>query len=301
MDDYGMIGFNGNINVEDIDYQLSYACNNASYKGFNLIGNPYPHDIYKGVAFSNAKLEDKYCVLNADGTWTLTDDNVAIKPCEAVLVQAKEPGTLTFTNTAANTKSRSTNDNIWFTLENSEFTDVACVEFAEGRGFNKIAHRNGSAPMMYIRHNDEDFASVNIDADAKVINIGFEAKTTGKYTLKVNTAGDFSYMHLIDKLTGNDVDLLVDNIYEFIGTPKDDKHRFIVRLGYHGGQDNSGSFAFQNGTDLIVTGDGTLQVFDLMGRLVMTRRINGVETINVPDQGVYILKMNGMTQKIVIR
>ena len=62
-----------------------------------------------------------------------------------------------------------------------------------------------------------------------------------------------------------------------------------------------GTFAYQDGADIIVTGDGTLQVFDVMGRLVMTKRVNGVETINLGLNGVYILKMNGMTQKIVVR
>lgn len=52
----------------------------------------------------------------------------------------------------------------------------------------------------------------------------------------------------------------------------------------------------------IVSGEGELQVFDGMGHMVMTQHVNGVQTIEKPSQyGVYILKLNEKTQKIVIR
>lgn len=55
-------------------------------------------------------------------------------------------------------------------------------------------------------------------------------------------------------------------------------------------------------SDIIVSGEGELQVFDVMGRMISTRRVTGVETVEKPSQtGVYILKLNEKTQKIVIR
>ncbi|MBQ2499532.1 MAG: T9SS type A sorting domain-containing protein [Bacteroidales bacterium] len=57
------------------------------------------------------------------------------------------------------------------------------------------------------------------------------------------------------------------------------------------------------GSDIIVTGEGELQVFDMMGRMIYTRYLNGVGTHRVcPSQyGVYIFKLNEKTQKIVIQ
>ena len=60
-------------------------------------------------------------------------------------------------------------------------------------------------------------------------------------------------------------------------------------------------FAYQSGSDIIIKGEGTLEVFDVMGRMVMNQRINGVQSINAIPQGVYIFRLNGMTQKIVVR
>ena len=87
--------------------------------------------------------------------------------------------------------------------------------------------------------------------------------------------------------------------------PSDTESRFIVRMAHKqengGGNDN---FAYQSGNDIVVNGEGELQVFDLLGRFVMSRQINGLETVNVPSQGVYILRLVGdslMTQKIIVK
>ena len=302
----GNIGYNGTINSGDVELPLTYTASAGNLNGFNLIGNPYPHNIYKGgenAAIPNGDLlEDKYCVLGVNGNWVLTDDGTAITPGTAILVQAKAQGELTMRDvtTGAATK-RDENDNIWFTVSNNDYEDVACVEFREGRGFNKMAHYNADAPMLYISYNGEDFASVDVNDNVKMLNLCFKAKAMGKYTLNYNANGQFSYLHLIDRLTGNDVDMLVENEYSFIGTASDNANRFIVKLSYNG-DDSDESFVYQSGDDIVVSGEGELQVFDVMGRMIASQRVNGVETVRKPDQtGVYIMKLNEKTQKIVVR
>lgn len=305
----GNIIFSEVLNAADVEYTLSYACGNNTYKGFNLIGNPYSHVIYKGAtgtAIPNGSiLEDKYCVLNTDGTWTLTNDGTAIPSGTAILVQAKSASTLTIENTTSTgSKGRVNNDNIWFTIKNGDYSDAACIEFKEGHGFNKIVHYNENAPMLYINHNGENFASVDMSYDTKAINLNFKAATMGKYTLSLKANGNFNYLHLIDKLIGEDVDMLLNDEYSFIGTPGDDNNRFIVRLSYTPDSDDNSIFAYQSGSDIVVNGAGELQIFDVMGRFVMSEHINGVQTIHVPSQGVYIFRLIGTevkTQKIVVR
>jgi len=302
----GNIGYFGTINSGDVEIPLTYSASAGDLKGFSLIGNPYPHNIYKGASDAaipnGALLEDKYCVLGVNGNWVLTDDGTAIMPGTAILVQAKGEGTLTMHDvTTGGTAKRGENNNIWFSVRNSEFEDVACVEFKEGNGFTKMDHYNDDAPTLYISHNGERFASVDMNDDIHVISLCFKATTMGYYTLDINANGCFSYLHLIDKATGNDVDLLLDNEYSFISTPADNEDRFIVRFNANG--DNSdANFVYQNGDDIVVSGEGELQVFDVMGRMIASQRVNGVETIRKPDQtGVYIMKLNDMTQKIVVR
>ena len=305
------VTIDGNLNVGAVN---SYTLTNSStdvLKGFNVIGNPYPHNIKKGQAIPNTYLEDKYYVLNPEGcVWTLKTDATEIPPFTGILVQAKSEvtasgQTLTISDVAISSSKggygKANNANIWFTVANNTYEDRACVEFREGHGLNKIAHINEDAPMIYIRHNDEDFASADLRPDTKAFDLNFEAKTMGRYTLRVKPRGEYGYLHLYDKLTGEDVDLLVENEYSFIGTPTDQTDRFVVRLGI-AGNDEVEIFAYQSGDDLVVEGEGELQVFDVMGRLVVKQHISGVQTIRKPSQtGVYILRLNEVSQKIVVK
>ena len=299
----------GAINVdENIDYELSYHAEVNGHdnvlKGFNIIGNPYMHNISKGVdgaAIPNTNLEANYYVLDkTDGSWDLTTDGTVIPPVTGILVQAKSAGTLRITNsTTVGGSKDAANNNLWFTVANSKYDDRVCVVFQEGHGLNKIAHINEEVPMLYIHHNGEDFASVEMNPEAKQFDLYFEAKTMGTYKLSVNPQGNYSYLHLIDKVAEKDIDLLKEKDYAFIGSPSDAADRFIVRLNNN--TDNS-IFAYQSGKDIVVCGEGELQVFDVTGRLVMQKHVHGVQTIEKPQTtGVYILRLNENTQKIVIR
>ena len=224
-----------------------------------------------------------------------------------ILVQAKAAGTLTMANSmegyVAPSKGNADNNNIWFAVANSKYKDKACVEFRKGHGLNKIAHINEEAPMLYINHNGEDFASADVNPEAKVINLNFEAKTMGMFTLSCKANGEFNYLHVFDKVAGRDIDMLNDDEYTFIGSPGDSKDRFVVRLSETTTDDNGNEiFAYQNGSDIIINGEGELQVFDVMGRMISNQHINGVQMVEKPSQtGVYIFRLNDKTQKIVVR
>lgn len=302
----GDLVYSGDLNYTTVNYPLTYTDAAGALKGFHLIGNPYSHDIYKGVAISNDYLEPKYCILTTAGEWLLKAESVAIPAETAILVQATDEAdgkNLVITNTDAAPAKRAGNDNIWFTVKNNEFTDYACVEFKEGHGFNKMAHYNENAPMLYIKHNDESFASVDMSDDTQLINLCFKTNTLGKYTISLKAQGHFSYLHLIDRLTGDDVDMLIEDSYSFISSNNDQTDRFIVKLDYDGGNNisDNNTFVYQNGNDIIVDGSGELQIFDVTGRQVMNTTINGMESINIPNQGVYIFRLNEKVQKIVVR
>ena len=98
------------------------------------------------------------------------------------------------------------------------------------------------------------------------------------------------------------MDMLLDGEYSFIASPSDNDARFIVKLGYNANNNAENDiFAYQNGNDILVNGEGELQVFDVMGRMIVNQHVNGVQTINVNAQGVYIFKLNEQTQKIVVK
>lgn len=299
------ITITGSLNTSDIStYTLSRNSGDANIIGFNFVGNPYQMEIYKGVAISNEYLETGYYVLE-NGGWAVKDDNVAIAPGAGILVQAKDGGhnqALDITYTGASAKAN--HDNIMFTVKNSEYSDVSYAMFDKGHGLNKIEHRNANIPMLYIPQNGERFAIAMMDDNTQMFDLSFKAMTTGKYTISINAKGNFSYIHLIDRLTGDDTNLLIED-YSFVGSPKDNAERFIVKLSYdNDSSTGSETFAYQSGNEIIVNGEGALEVYDVTGRKVMTTTINGVETINGLNSGVYIFRVFGetqRTQKIVVR
>lgn len=244
--------------------------------------------------------------MTKSGSWGATiGDGTAIKPGEGILVKALKTGELTIHRTDAAPSSKANSEYIEFTVSNNSYEDVAYALFKEeGEGLPKINHRNPDVQMLYINREGENYAIATMSDDVKTFGLNFSAKTTGQYTLSCDKVGDFSYLHVIDRLTGQDTDMLLEGKYSFIGSPKDSDARFIVRLSYKGGSGESGAFAYQSGNDVVVCGEGELQVYDALGRKVMTRRVNGVETINLGATGVYILRLTGaetMTQKMVVR
>lgn len=308
LDNGGTITFNGTPNRGDVNYTLSSTYKTDNCTGFNLIGNPYAHTIYKGTAIPNDYLANGYCLLGIDGTWQYKTDAEGIPATTAILVQAKNlrtSTTITMKDINVAPSRGDNNDNIWFLVTNGKYQDVACVEFCDGEGFNKMAHYNEEAPMLYISYNGEEFASANVHDDTRVISLCFKTKEMSKYTLSIKADGMFDYLHLIDRLTGEDVDLLIDDEYSFISSSSDDADRFIVKLSYNEGNDDINEvFAYQSGSDIIINGNGELQVFDVTGRMMMNLSVNENQRINGLPQGVYVLRLLGEvinTQKIVVR
>lgn len=297
--------FAGKMNIGDVEY--TFTRKGDKLTGFHLIGNPYIHNVYKGEggAIPNSDvLASGYYTLSAAGAWEAKEDNKdVIGVCQGILVKAINTGTITMTNTTeGGPSSKAQKKNISFTVSNSKYEDAAYAVFDEGYGLDKIGHINDDIPLIYIRHDDESYAIAVMEEDTKKFDLCFEAKTTGKYTLSVKPEGEFGYLHIIDRLTGENIDMLKESEYSFIASITDKEDRFLVLLR-EGGEFENDEFAYQNGRDIVVSGEGQLQVFDVMGRMVATQYINGVDTWRASSvqTGVYILRLNGKTQKIIIK
>ena len=130
---------------------------------------------------------------------------------------------------------------------------------------------------------------------------------------------EVGYLHLIDNMTGADVDLLHPNAfiagedpqspapsYTFNAKVTDYESRF--RLVFAAADEAvcgpSEAFAFISDGNLIVNGNGTLQVIDMTGRVVRCADVARNVSTNGMAPGVYVLRLiNGndvKTQKIVV-
>lgn len=68
---------------------------------------------------------------------------------------------------------------------------------------------------------------------------------------------------------------------------------------------NNDFFAYQNGNSLIINAEGTVQVIDMMGRILINENVitNDIDISHI-NKGVYIVRVIGrdvMTQKVVVR
>lgn len=110
----------------------------------------------------------------------------------------------------------------------------------------------------------------------------------------------------IDNLTGTNIDLLTTPSYTFEGKTTDYASRFRLVFSASGDADDA-PFAFIDADgNLVVLGEGTLQVFDILGHQLYAKQVSlttNLSTLTTP--GVYVLRLingeNVRTQKIVVR
>ena len=294
--------FAGVLNMSaSMDVALDYD-DGAYLAGFNLVGNPFTDE---------ATIDMPFYKMNNDGSEVVAVVNYneeAIPALTGVVVEATYEGQhVTFTKAGA--KSRGNSDSqgsLQMTLtkagtRGNAFHDKAIVSFNEGTQLGKYIFNENHA-KLYIPQDGNDYAIAFSNRQGEV-PVHFVAKETGRYTISVETHGRASLqgVKLIDKFENVVIDLGIDDSYTFIGTPADSRNRFIIRFENSENSESS-DFAYQNGTDIIVNGNGELQVFDVMGRLVSQQYVNGIEIIAKPSQtGVYIFKLEGKSQKIVIK
>jgi len=144
----------------------------------------------------------------------------------------------------------------------------------------------------------------------------FDAKENGTFTLSWNTANaNFQSLTLVDNIAGVKYDMLAHDSYTFEGRSSDYRSRFKVVIGEFTGIDEedgpstgSGTFAYFDGSEWVVNGQGQLDVVDMLGRTMLSERLTSDQSrvsLNGMAQGVYLMRVtNGnevKVQKIVVR
>ena len=307
----------------------------AEFEGWNLIGNPFG---------TTATLEKPFYVMNPethDEIIAATGNSVAAM--EGIFVEAATNGEIvTFTQASRATD----NDEERLVLDlghDDAVIDRAIVRLGEGQTLPKFQMRDNST-KIYIPQDGTDYAvAVIARRNDEAIQpteqpIHFKPSENGTYTLTVSTTinsqlSTLNYLHLVDNMTGADVDLLTPPAfghplsegdvtppacghplsegdvptYTFTAKTTDYASRFKLVFSICGDadDDNEAPFAFINNGNIIVNGEGMLQVVDVMGRVIVS--VGGhtrcVPTAGMPA-GVYILRLiDGdvvKTQKIVI-
>ena len=285
--------FDGELAATAEEKELVYD-GTAQFAGFNLIGNPYTCDAY---------IDRDFYRMNTNGT-ELIPASGAIHALEGVFVQATATDeSITFSKDAPVTQ----NGMCAMTLsQGTANIDRAIVNFGKGGSLDKFmlnpAHTN-----IRLDKDGEEYAAVSTSSTSGEIPVSFKAAKNGNYTITVNTENvEAEYMHLIDNMTGMDIDLLATPSYSFEAKTDDYASRFKLVFGVKDEtSEASENFAYISNGEIIISNEGraTLQVVDVLGRIISSEEINGECRIstNGMTAGLYILSLNGKTQKIVIR
>jgi hypothetical protein len=267
------------------------------------MGNPFSRNLVADdIEIAGTPLTTYYTVEGGNELTAKTLASTPIKPGQGFMVQATASSQNLVFNPTSKDRNAAKVGYISIVAGNSEFTDNAFVQVGGGNTLHKMTLSDNSS-IVYVMNNGNDYAAATIDALEGSMPVCFKANALGSYTITIEAIDiNADYLHLIDNFTGEDINLLLEPSYSFIASNGDRAERFTLVFRANGCEGSTNDiFAFQNGSDIVVNGEGELQVFDVTGRMIATQHVNGVQTVNVPSQGVFIFKLNEKTQKIVVR
>ena len=272
---------------------LSYD-GDANFPGWNLLGNPFGVEAYP---------EYEFYVMNEDGSEIIASDEYEVAPMQGFFVVAEEDGETmdiqTVEGGVGKVKRLAVN-----VTRGRGVVDRAIVRFGEGRQLPKI-QMNANSTKVYVPQGNEDYAVVYSEGMGE-LPVNFKAESNGTYGLSINSDAQFAYLHLIDNLTGADVDLLATPSYSFEANTTDYASRF--KLVFVTGDNSDENFAFFSNGNFIISNEGeaVLQVVDVNGRILSSENISGCASVNVKAAaGVYMLRLvngdNVKVQKVVVK
>ena len=236
-------------------------------------------------------------------TYSLMSSNQPLPPCTGALINYSATGKVQYSTEPTNSKGSMLNMTV---SEGRGSVDQIRVRFGKGHNLQHMSFRNNSKLYMPVEGND--YAVVYAENEGEM-PVNFKAEKNGSYTISFNNDNvEFSYLHLIDNLTGNDVDLLNNPSYSFDAKTTDYASRFKLVFAT-GNSVNGNDFAFISNNSLKIfgiEGQATLKVMDVTGRTLSTESFNGSydKQLNLSN-GVYMLQLiqgnDIKTQKIVVK
>ena len=210
----------GTLNNGDLTQtiDLSWANTAEDIRGYNLLGNPTAHDIQ----FSTSdEVSDGYYYLNHDNNWTYEPSNT-VPVGRGFLVKANSAGQSVTLNTQEESKASTP---ICLCIDG----ESTYVKTGKGVSMPRLSF-NGKKSKLYLQRGDKDYVMLVRD-QAESIGLCYQPDSQGTHTLHATVDPETtSYLHLIDHMTGADIDLLKQPVYRFQSRENDYPSRFQLRF-----------------------------------------------------------------------
>jgi len=327
---------NGNVDITLYMQESQAPAPEALYnKGWNLVGNPYQAylDLDKvgaGTYYIYDAESGVYVPYAVQGSGNPVTPSRYIHPHQGFFMHTDTDNTtFTFGKSMATTDTdddggsyfRGDEDqvdyplvNIFATNERGN-TDLAIVEFnrPEIGGATKVSFMTNANFSIAAHLNGEGYGLLFTPEGTEKVPVHFKAQEDGTYTLTWSTYnGDFSSLLLVDNKTGVITDMLRADKYTFDASADDYSSRFYLTYSVTGIDENEGTvnetFAWFDGSEWVVNGQGQLDVVDMLGRTLRSERLTGDQnrvSLDGVAAGVYLMRVtNGKAvkvQKIVVR
>ena len=290
-------------NDQPVSIDLVYnGASNVVAKGINLVGNPFACDAYSDRSYYKMNAEGK------DVELVRASANEPIAPCTGVMAHAFATGqSVSFSRSPFGADKGC----VRLTLKaNGAIIDESILSFNEGDEIGKFYFTEHTA-QLYFRQNNWNCAIVSAEPPCEQ-PIHFKTTANGTFTLTVTPENvALNSLYLVDNMTGADINLLNTPSYSFSATTSDFASRFKLFVNTNHGVGETSeleNFAYYSNGNIVlqgVEGDCTLEVIDMLGRIVKTQRVtNSENVVGIQTSGLYLLRLaNGKTvrtQKLMV-
>lgn len=274
------------------------------YNNFYLLGNPFMFN----MDWTNMTVSDVYngyaTISNVDGSYDYhTRGTINVGDGFMVKSTGFNPE-LTYNH---NVRTRiEKHESLDISASNIYGSDNVIINLAgqEEEGFTKLDNLNENIAEIYVENAGAKYGIFSFDEDVNEVKLGFRAAKPGTHIIRVNADGNFEYVTLVDNITGKEVNMLEGEYAFTVYSTEEGKGRFSIKFCKKATAEEN--FVYQSGDELIIEGDGLVQIIDVMGRVVYNNELNGTSRINVGhlNEAVYIVRrVNGndiKTQKVLV-
>jgi len=332
--------FVGTLNVSDIPISGLTNTGSASYKGWNLLGNPFPCPIAwnntgGGWALSNIDANCQIWDETNASYHVITPGNI-IPVTNGFMVHVTNPGSGSLTIPAS---ARRLTSDPWYKSGRTEENRIV-LKAVDAAGqtaqetiiaFNPEATEGfdplydsyflaGYAPLLYSTAENENYALNTLpgQTEEQVIPMGFVKNGSDGFSIELIENGTESTVYLTDIKTNTTQNLSNNPIYAFTAEEGDNPNRFLLQFKAVGIDDEPALGAtlpimVWNHGNLLTIGNpeqhsGEILAYNITGQTVLTANLENITKQTISHQlgaGIYVVQVNAAgkvkNQKIIVR